>query len=80
MERLVGQEPVRIFDLSPREAELTQRLGAALVVEWSRVPNDLQCLLIQQAADIGIGEQGAQMDLQIMELISKFRQKSDIRE
>ena len=72
----MGNGSVRFFDLSPQEAEVAQRLGAALIIEWNRVPNDLQSLLIQQAADVGgLGEPMAQMDLQILQTIVKLCQK-----
>lgn len=62
------------FEMDEDDASQLQRLGAALIVEWERLPNEFRNTLVQRAADIGgIAEPMAQGDLVIMAVVEKYR-------
>lgn len=67
-------KPAPFFEMDEDDASQLQRLGAALIIEWERLPNELRDTLVQSAADIGgIAEPMAQGDLAIIAVVEKYR-------
>ena len=67
-------KPAPFFEMDEDDASQLQRLGAALIIEWERLPNELRDTLVQSAADIGgIAEPMAQGDLVIIAVVEKYR-------
>lgn len=68
----MGAEP--FFEMDEEDAPQLQRLGAALIVEWERLPSGLRETLIQRAADVGgIAEPVAHGDVAIRAVVEKYR-------
>ena len=70
----MNMKPAPFFEMDEDDASQLQRLGAALIIEWERLPNELRDTLVQSAADIGgIAEPMAQGDLAIIAVVEKYR-------